>query len=48
MTTRSPPARPDAFGSGRENPRAVAVWPDYDGYQKKTSRAIPLLVLEPM
>lgn len=29
-------------------PRAVAVWPDYDGYQKKTSREIPLFVLEPM
>ena len=29
-------------------PRAVAVWPDYDGYQKKTTRPIPLFVLEPM
>ena len=29
-------------------PRAVAVWPDYAGYQKKTSREIPLFVLEPI
>lgn len=28
--------------------RAVEVWPDYDGYQKKTSRQIPVFVLEPM
>ncbi|MFL6114828.1 MAG: nitroreductase family deazaflavin-dependent oxidoreductase [Catenulispora sp.] len=27
--------------------RAVAVWPDYDNYQAKTDRAIPLFVLEP-
>jgi deazaflavin-dependent oxidoreductase (nitroreductase family) len=23
------------------------VWPDYDGYQKKTARQIPVVVLEP-
>jgi deazaflavin-dependent oxidoreductase (nitroreductase family) len=28
--------------------RAVKVWPDYDGYQAKTKREIPLFVLEPM
>lgn len=28
--------------------RAVAVWPDYDEYQRKTDRLIPLFVLEPM
>jgi deazaflavin-dependent oxidoreductase (nitroreductase family) len=28
--------------------RAVEVWPDYDGYQKKTSRSIPVFVLEPI
>jgi F420H(2)-dependent quinone reductase len=28
--------------------RAVAVWPDYAGYQAKTSRQIPLFVLEPL
>ena len=28
--------------------RAVAVWPDYAEYQKKTDRKIPLFVLEPI
>ncbi len=28
--------------------RAVEVWPDYDGYQAKTARPIPVLVLEPV
>ncbi len=28
--------------------RAVAVWPDYSDYQKKTSREIPLFVLTPV
>ena len=28
--------------------RAVEVWPDYDKYQRKTSRQIPVFVLEPM
>jgi len=27
--------------------RATAVWPDYDGYQEKTDRVIPVVVLEP-
>jgi deazaflavin-dependent oxidoreductase (nitroreductase family) len=27
--------------------RAVAVWPDYDEYQTKTDRQIPVFVLEP-
>lgn len=27
--------------------RAVAAWPDYDEYQKKTDRVIPLFVLTP-
>ena len=27
--------------------RAAAVWPDYDEYQAKTERQIPLFVLEP-
>lgn len=27
--------------------RATQVWPDYDGYQAKTEREIPILVLEP-
>ena len=27
--------------------RAVRVWPDYDKYQAKTSRSIPLFVLDP-
>lgn len=25
----------------------AAVWPDYDAYQQKTDRAIPVVVLEP-
>lgn len=29
-------------------PRAVAAFPDYAGYQRKTSRTIPLFVLEPL
>ena len=28
--------------------RAVEVWPDYAGYQKRTTREIPVFVLEPM
>jgi deazaflavin-dependent oxidoreductase (nitroreductase family) len=28
--------------------RAVAAWPDYAEYQKKTDRVIPLFVLEPV
>ena len=28
--------------------RAAAVWPDYDDYQAKTDRTIPLFVLEPV
>lgn len=27
--------------------RAVAVWPDYDGYQQKTDREIPVFLLTP-
>ena len=38
-----------ASGAEREQwwERAVAVWPDYDEYQKKTDREIPVFVLEP-
>ena len=28
--------------------RALEVWPDYAAYQKRTTRQIPLFVLEPM
>jgi deazaflavin-dependent oxidoreductase (nitroreductase family) len=28
-------------------PKATAVWPDYDDYQKRTERDIPLVILEP-
>lgn len=28
--------------------RATAVWPDYDAYQEKTDRRIPIFVLEPI
>lgn len=27
--------------------RATEVWPDYDAYQEKTDREIPVVVLEP-
>ena len=27
--------------------RAVAAWPDYANYQKRTDREIPVFVLEP-
>jgi hypothetical protein len=27
--------------------RAVEVWPDYAGYQKRTKRQIPVFILEP-
>ena len=27
--------------------KAVEVWPDYDAYQAKTDREIPLIILEP-
>jgi deazaflavin-dependent oxidoreductase (nitroreductase family) len=27
-------------------PRAAAVWPDYEEYQKRTERLIPVVVLE--
>ena len=28
--------------------KATAVWPDYDAYQAKTDREIPVVVLEPV
>lgn len=28
-------------------PKATAVWPDYDSYQRKTEREIPLVILDP-
>lgn len=28
--------------------KATAVWPDYDSYQEKTDREIPLIVLDPI
>jgi len=28
--------------------RAVATWPDYAGYQRRTEREIPVFVLTPM
>jgi F420H(2)-dependent quinone reductase len=28
--------------------RALEVWPDYGGYQKKTTRQIPVFALEPL
>jgi deazaflavin-dependent oxidoreductase (nitroreductase family) len=39
-----------ATGDERERwwARAVAVWPDYERYQRKTDRQIPVVVLEPL
>lgn len=39
-----------ASGAEREQwwARAAAVWPDYDVYQTKTDREIPIVVLEPI
>ena len=28
-------------------PRAVAQWPDYEAYQERTERDIPVVVCEP-
>jgi deazaflavin-dependent oxidoreductase (nitroreductase family) len=39
----------EVFGEERETwwKRAVATWPDYDQYTKKTDRTIPVFVLTP-
>ena len=39
-----------ASGEEREQwwARAAAVWPDYDNYQTKTDREIPIVILEPL
>jgi F420H(2)-dependent quinone reductase len=39
-----------ASGEEREQwwARATAVWPDYDTYQTKTDREIPIVILEPL
>lgn len=29
-------------------PKATAVWPDYDAYQAKTDREIPVVILDPV
>lgn len=29
-------------------PRLVAVWPDYESYQRRTERRIPVVILEPL
>ena len=40
----------EAAGAERDEwwARAIEVWPAYAGYQKKTDRLIPVLVLEPL
>lgn len=40
----------DLDGAEREQwwEQACAVWPDYASYQRKTSRRIPILLLEPI
>ena len=40
----------EVFGDERATwwERAVATWPDYDEYQKKTDRQIPVFVLTPV
>lgn len=39
-----------AVGAERDEwwDRAVQVWPDYAGYQRKTDREIPVVVLDPV
>jgi F420H(2)-dependent quinone reductase len=37
----------DAQERARLWPKAVAVYAGYDGYQQRTAREIPLVVLEP-
>lgn len=39
-----------ATGEERERwwARAVAVWPDYEGYQTRTEREIPVVALDPV
>jgi deazaflavin-dependent oxidoreductase (nitroreductase family) len=48
-TTRDYDAR-EVFGDEKATwwERAVQVWPDYAGYQKKTDRQIPVFVLTPV
>ena len=40
----------EASGAEKERwwDRALEVWPDYAGYQKRTTRQIPVFILEPM
>jgi deazaflavin-dependent oxidoreductase (nitroreductase family) len=40
----------EATGDEKETwwARSLEVWPDYAGYQKKTTRQIPVFVLEPI
>lgn len=38
--TATPEEKPDMWRT------MAAIWPDYDAYQKKTSREIPVVVLE--
>jgi F420H(2)-dependent quinone reductase len=37
----------DPEEKGRLWPRLVEVWPDYEAYQRRTSREIPVIVLSP-
>jgi deazaflavin-dependent oxidoreductase (nitroreductase family) len=39
-----------AEGAGRDElwSRMTEIWPDYDKYQQKTARRIPIVVLEPV
>ena len=39
----------EASGAERERlwPRVVEVWPDYEAYQRRTKRTIPVIVLSP-
>jgi deazaflavin-dependent oxidoreductase (nitroreductase family) len=47
--TRNPMVAREITGPEKETwwARAVAVWPDYADYQTKTTRQIPVFVLEP-
>ena len=42
---RAREASPDEYAAWWK--RAIEVWPDYEAYQAKTDRQIPIFLLEP-
>ena len=45
--TKTRPSAANSTAVGRLRPLMTAVWPDYDEYQERTDRQIPVVVLEP-